>query len=891
MRASTPDVASSEGCRRRSDAVVPRAVFSSELVVDDQPRSPRPLQPALGQIPLSESPVLVDETGRLPRCEPSGAEAGVAMFRRANGLVRCLRDAARSPFELVGWPNRGRTRPDPLNDEGNAVAFRWPARARGCDNPCSHAGGVDDQAGSTQVSVAAARRPDDDLSRSRVQAEAWVSAVGALLTVLAFAGFLLAFGGAAETRLGGALGFVAAAVYLLIVGFLLYGGLVYQFARLGYMRRRVRFRHAGADELRAFATESEARVTVLVPSYKEEPGVVRRTLLSAALQEYRHRRVVLLIDDPPNPSGEEDRRALAAVRELPGEVHALLARAREPFARAARRAERSVLDGRFDRRKATRDLAELYMRAASWFEAQAAAHPIEDHSAALFVELNLREPAGRHAARAKALRKRLTATNGCPTQEEILRSHRELDALFAAEVSSFERKRYANLSHAPNKAMNLNSYIALMGRWVAESRIESGPALDVLVRPGVGREVPDADYVLTLDADSLIEPCYMARLVHFLERPENSRVAVAQTPYCAVPQAERTIERIAGATTDIQYVIHQGFTAHGATYWVGANALLRKRALEDIVTTVEDERTGQRHLSYIQDRTVIEDTESSVDLVQRGWALFNYPARLSYSATPPDFGALVVQRRRWANGGLLILPKLLRVLRRRHAEGAGVLHGFMRLHYLTSIAAVNVGLVVLFVVPFADWYANAWLPLMAVPYFALYTHDLRLAGYRARDVVKVYALNLILVPVNLGGVVKSLHQAVTGRATPFARTPKVRDRTAAPALYVVAPYLLVLMLAFGAVFSIVGGHYFEAVASAANALLLLYGIGAFIGWRHSREDISTRWRDSFPSRRDPVTEERATPRVATVWIAEPEPAASRRSFVEDRLEPAQEAGV
>ena len=58
--------------------------------------------------------------------------------------------------------------------------------------------------------------------------------------------------------------------------------------------------------------------------------------------------------------------------------------------------------------------------------------------------------------------------------------------------------------------------------------------------------------------------------------------------------------------------------------------------------------------------TLIEDTESSVDLAARGWRLENYPERLAFSATPPDFGALLIQRRRWANGGLLILPKLLR---------------------------------------------------------------------------------------------------------------------------------------------------------------------------------------------------------------------------------------
>ena len=128
-------------------------------------------------------------------------------------------------------------------------------------------------------------------------------------------------------------------------------------------------------------------------------------------------------------------------------------------------------------------------------------------------------------------------------------------------------------------------------------------------------------------------------------------------------------------------------TYYGATFWVGANAVIRKGALEDIVE-VEDVG-GFEIRTYIQDRTVIEDTESSVDLGRDGWTLVNYPERLSYSATPPDFGSLVVQRRRWANGGLLILPKLwdqLSQSRRTDATDPGArgpaarqLHGVHRL--------------------------------------------------------------------------------------------------------------------------------------------------------------------------------------------------------------------
>ena len=66
-------------------------------------------------------------------------------------------------------------------------------------------------------------------------------------------------------------------------------------------------------------------------------------------------------------------------------------------------------------------------------------------------------------------------------------------------------------------------------------------------------------------------------------------------------------------------MIHQGFSAHDATFWVGANAVIRKRALDQIATTSWEE--GLPRHRYVHDRTVIEDTESSVDLAAAGWTL------------------------------------------------------------------------------------------------------------------------------------------------------------------------------------------------------------------------------------------------------------------------------
>jgi hypothetical protein len=62
--------------------------------------------------------------------------------------------------------------------------------------------------------------------------------------------------------------------------------------------------------------------------------------------------------------------------------------------------------------------------------------------------------------------------------------------------------------------MNLNSYIALMDRHLAVRR--AGPSLELPDAPSrlADLAVPDADDILTLDADSVLEPSYATRLIH-----------------------------------------------------------------------------------------------------------------------------------------------------------------------------------------------------------------------------------------------------------------------------------------------------------------------------------------------------------------------------------------
>jgi cellulose synthase/poly-beta-1,6-N-acetylglucosamine synthase-like glycosyltransferase len=633
---------------------------------------------------------------------------------------------------------------------------------------------------------------------------------------------------------------------------------VYQVSRLGYHVRRLRHRPEPLDAIVDRTWDEAEPIAILVPSYKEDARTIRQTLLSAALQHHPSARVALLLDDPPEPSGRESARMLADAMAIPAEIEAMLAEPRRIVSRGLD-AMREQPVARRNARAELKRLLEVYGELIGWLERQARVTPIDDHTDAHFVALSYDAHRDLLERRARTLAEGL-AQPGQVTLAAIEREYGRLLDVFGTEIAVFQRKRYRNVSHEPNKAANLNAYIDVMGRRVAEVRRHDGLHLES--RDGDDAiAIPDATYILTLDADSMLAPDYALRLAAELAAPGNERVAVVQTPYSAIPRASGVLERVAGATTDIQYIVHQGFTWCRATFWVGANALLRKSALEDIRTEHhEGELTVPK---YIQDRTVIEDTESTIDLAERGWELLNYPERLAFSATPPDFGSLLIQRTRWANGGLLILPNLIRHLLSTPVRAMTVPSFLVRLHYLSSIATGSVGLMLLLFLPLGVEMNSPWLPLTALPYFLLYWRDLVRIGYRRSDILRVYALNLLLIPVNLAGVLKSLQQGLTGRRVPFGRTPKVTGRTVAPNWAALSLWGLLAWCLIAAGFDVAAGRWVHAGFALMTGTALGYALVAFVGLQASVEDATRGWSlvpRALPARGRTVTVGNGRPR-------------------------------
>lgn len=612
--------------------------------------------------------------------------------------------------------------------------------------------------------------------------------------------------------------------FIVIVLLFLYGTLVYLMCRLGYWQRRIDLQAINSEILDTFFdTNQPARVSYIIPSYKEDIRIIKQTLLSAVLQEYPQKEVVLLIDNPPVTSNINDLNLLAATRILCQDVEALLSPILQEIKQHYQQFIQSYEQEYFNTDQETAIILKLLFKTALWFREFANDYHPQDHSEQLMIDkVFLFHEKRLHDLAETLEQKRIENTI---KYREINSIYKILISIFEVKISSFERKVYENLSHKRNKAMNINTYISLMGKTFQIVQKEHHTYL--IERPDGELVIDNADYVVILDADSIILPKYTKTLIYFMEQPENENFAVAQTPYCAYPNPRSFLERITAASTDVQHFIHQGSTFYNATYWVGANAMVRKKALHTIMK-LRQER-GFTVNVYIQDITVIEDTESTIDLIDRGWKLYSYPDILSYSATPKDFGSLCIQRERWANGGLIILPKLFKSILNRPKNHYILYEAFLRTYYLIS-PTLYFAMLFLLLIPFKQEQIvtlSASL-LLFIPYYYLYLRDLVYMNYQKRDLLSMFALTLILLPINISGVLRSIHQIITGKHTIFKRTPKVQHTTPVPLLFILIEYGMCIYSIKAFLTSFQAQEWLGTAYSFLNFCFYVYGINVFV---------------------------------------------------------------
>jgi hypothetical protein len=148
-----------------------------------------------------------------------------------------------------------------------------------------------------------------------------------------------------------------------------------------------------------------------------------------------------------------------------------------------------------------------------------------------------------------------------------------------------------------------------------------------------------------------------------------------------------------------------------------------------------------------------------------------------------------------------------------------------------------------------------------------------LAGFQWRDLPRVYALNILLMPANLAGTLHSLRQAITGRLISFKRTPKIVDRTPTPIVHLLAVYGICLYCLWCFVADAIDGRYTHAAFSLFNGVAATYGTIVFVGLRGSWADLMAGLRSGrWWARREPGISIRTRPSLELRGQLQPSPA-------------------
>ena len=175
----------------------------------------------------------------------------------------------------------------------------------------------------------------------------------------------------------------------------------------------------------------------------------------------------------------------------------------------------------------------------------------------------------------------------------------------------------------------------------------------------------EGELVLMLDADHVPMPDALDALVGYFE---DERMALVQTPHDFFNHDSVQHYVVGRHEQSLFYrVVCPGKDRHGAAYWCGSAALLRRRALLEI--------------GGVATETIAEDFHTTIRLQRHGWKSRYHDEVLVQGLAPHDLDGYLLQRDRWARGNLAVFTLPESPLRARE------LRPLQRLSYFASLAA------------------------------------------------------------------------------------------------------------------------------------------------------------------------------------------------------------
>ncbi len=175
----------------------------------------------------------------------------------------------------------------------------------------------------------------------------------------------------------------------------------------------------------------------------------------------------------------------------------------------------------------------------------------------------------------------------------------------------------------------------------------------------------EGELVLMLDADHVPMPDALDAMVGYFD---DERMALVQSPHDFFNHDSVQHYVVGRHEQSLFYrVVCPGKDRHGAAYWCGSAALIRRQALLEI--------------GGVATETIAEDFHTTIRMLRHGWKSRYHDEVLVQGLAPHDLDSYLLQRDRWARGNLAVFTLPESPLR------AGELRPLQRLSYFASLFA------------------------------------------------------------------------------------------------------------------------------------------------------------------------------------------------------------
>lgn len=175
----------------------------------------------------------------------------------------------------------------------------------------------------------------------------------------------------------------------------------------------------------------------------------------------------------------------------------------------------------------------------------------------------------------------------------------------------------------------------------------------------------EGELVLMLDADHVPMPDALDAMVGYFD---DERMALVQSPHDFFNHDSAQHYSVGRHEQSLFYrVVCPGKDRHGAAYWCGSAALIRRQALLEI--------------GGVATETIAEDFHTTIRMQRNGWESRYHDEVLVQGLAPHDLDGYLLQRDRWARGNLAVFTLPESPLRAKE------LRPLQRLSYFASLFA------------------------------------------------------------------------------------------------------------------------------------------------------------------------------------------------------------